>query len=154
MASSEKSLPSEQKPLLPPPAPGGTASEQAKPMLDAKSQQTPASAGTDSVKAQTSPWGTPVLAFLAGVCLGGAAGYFLSPAPPLDETRFVNFDPESTPQGLLVSGFSSAETSPNGDTFSWCDSASVRLKVRMRGDGARTLRMRYWPFEYADGPKQ
>jgi hypothetical protein len=125
-------------------------------MQDAKSEQAPASAGTDTarVKTQTSPWGTPVLAFLAGVCLGGAAGYFLSPAPPLEETRFMNFDPESTPQGVLVSGFSSAETNESGDTFRWCDSANVRLKVRTRGDGARTLRMRYWPFEYADGPKQ
>lgn len=125
-------------------------------MQDAKSQQAPASAGTDTarVKAQTSPWGAPVLAFLAGVCLGGAAGYFLSPAPPLDETRFLNFDPESTPQGVLVSGFSAGEVSPNGDSFRWCDSANVRLKVRTRGDGARTLRMRYWPFEYTDSPKQ
>jgi len=86
--------------------------------------------------------------------VGGAAGYFLSPAPPLDETRFLNFDPESTPQGHLLSGFAGVEVNEQGDTYRWCDSRVVRVKVTSRGDGDRTLRIRYWPFVYPNGPAQ
>jgi hypothetical protein len=123
---------------------------------DAKSRETPqpASAAPARAKAASSPWGTSALAFVIGLCVGGAAGYFLSPAPPLDETRFLNFDPESTPRGHLVSGFVGTETTELGETFQWCDSRVARLKLTSRGDGDRTLRMRYWPFAYPDGPAQ
>jgi hypothetical protein len=95
-----------------------------------------------------------VLALLAVLCVGAAAGYFLKPAPPIEETRFLNFDDESTPQGYLKGGFSGAEVTEDGDTFRWCESKVVRLKVQNRADGERTLRVRFWPFEYPNGPKQ
>ena len=123
-------------------------------MDDAKVNESPASAVAASARAKPSPLGTTMLALLGGFALGAAVGYFLSPAPPIDETRFLNFDAESTPQGFLVSGWSGAEETVDGDSFRWCDSSTVRLKVRSRGDGARTLRMRLWPFLYPDGPTQ
>lgn len=123
---------------------------------DKKLQQTPGAATADPArsKAGTSPFGTTALALLGGFVLGGAVGYFLSPAPPLEETRFLNFDAESTPQGSLVSGWAGPEVSLDGDSFRWCDSSTVRLKVQNRGDGERMLRMRFWPFVYPDGPTQ
>jgi hypothetical protein len=125
-------------------------------MQQANVKEPPASAGPAPArtKAATSSLGTTVLALLSGLALGGAVGYFLSPAPPADETRFLNFDPDSTPQGFLVSGFSGAETTQEGDSFRWCESSTVRLKVRNRGDGERLLRVRFWPFVYPDGPTQ
>jgi hypothetical protein len=116
--------------------------------------KSPEAAAADTADAASSSWGRSALALFSGFCLGGVVGYFLSPAPPLDETRFLNFDRESTPRGYLVSGFSGSEASEQGDTFQWCDSRVVRLKVTSRGDGDRTLRMRYWPFVYPNGPAQ
>lgn len=141
MSSSEKSVERPVAPVSPVPS---TAS---------------GSPGTQasSVRAEAPPplWGTMVLILLGGFCLGVLVGFFfLAPTPSLEETRFLNFDPESTPQGHLVSGFSLSEVNAQGDSFQWCDAQVVRLKVTSRGDGDRTLRMRFWPFVYPNGPQQ
>lgn len=159
MTSSEKSVQPELSGFSAASVPGGSLAAHARSSPDVASP-TPASASEDPARAaqhargSAPSWGPIVLALLAVLCVGAAAGYFLKPAPPIEETRFLNFDDESTPQGYLIAGFSGVEVTEEGDTFRWCESKVVRLKVQNRADGERTLRVRFWPFEYPDGPTQ
>jgi hypothetical protein len=157
MTSSEKPGQSELRPFPAATAAGLTVKEQTSSMQQANVKEPQPSAAPAPARPQkpgTSSLGTTVLALLGGFALGAAAGYFLSPAPPLEETRFLNFDAESTPQGYLVAGWSGAEVNPDGDSYRWCESATVRLKVRNRGDGERVMRVRFFPFLYPNGPTQ
>jgi hypothetical protein len=159
MTSSEKSAQPELGGSSDASVPGGSRAVHGRSSPDVASPK-PAPASEDRARApqhatgSAPAWWTAVLVLVAGLSAGAAAGYLLSPAPPIEETRFLNFDDESTPQGYLIGGFSGVEVTEEGDTFRWCESKVVRLKVQNRADGERTLRVRFWPFEYPDGPNQ
>ncbi len=81
------------------------------------------------------------------------AGLLASCRRPGPETRFLNFDPESS-RGALVSGWSGFEKEPTGDTFVWCQSRHATLAVAEAGTGGRLLRFRCWPYRWAGAPPQ
>jgi hypothetical protein len=72
---------------------------------------------------------------------------------PIDETRSVGFDPESS-AGLLVSGWSQWEKTGEGDTFVWAQAKTAALRVVSRADGDRLVRFRAWPYRYPGAPPQ
>jgi hypothetical protein len=79
-----------------------------------------------------------------------SAGFVLLAAgcrPAAEETRFLNFDPEST-AGALTSGWSGYEKTATGDTFVWCQGGEAKIKVTSLADGDRLLRIRAWAFVY------
>lgn len=69
------------------------------------------------------------------------------------ETRFLNFDPESS-TGALVGGFSGWEKTGDGDTFVWCQSRVARVAVASGAGGDALVRVRLWPFRYPGAPPQ
>ncbi len=71
----------------------------------------------------------------------------------VEETRFLNFDPETT-SGHLLSGWSGWEKTPEGDTFVWAAASEVRLKVVNAGGSDRVLRFRAWAFSWPGAPEQ
>ena len=73
--------------------------------------------------------------------------------PPLDETRLLNFDDESS-AGRLVSGWSGFEKTPEGDTFVWAQARAAAVRVASRADDDRILRVRAWPYRYSGAPAQ
>lgn len=70
-----------------------------------------------------------------------------------EETRFLNFDPETT-AGHLVSGWSGWEKTPEGDTFVWAQAHEARMVVTNAGGSDRVLRLRAWSFIFPDAPEQ
>ncbi len=82
------------------------------------------------------------LALAAGACGRGAP-----------DTRFLNFDPESS-AGALTSGWSGFETTEAGDTFVWAQAREAKASVLATGVAERRVRFRAWPFRYADAPPQ
>lgn len=72
---------------------------------------------------------------------------------PADETRSLNFDPE-TAAGALGPGWDGFEKTASGDTFVWAHGREARLVVGSRADGDRLVRFRCWPFAYPGGPPQ
>jgi hypothetical protein len=72
---------------------------------------------------------------------------------PVDETRFLNFDAESS-AGALLTGWSGFERTDAGDTFSWAQSRLAVVRVETRRDGDRLLRFRAWAFRYPQAPEQ
>lgn len=91
------------------------------------------------------PWhATPLLALLlaSGAC--GRGG---------EQTRFLNFDPESSPEAL-ASGWSGFEKTGTGETFVWAQAREARVKVNARGAEDRLVRFRAWPFRWEGAPPQ
>jgi hypothetical protein len=72
---------------------------------------------------------------------------------PVEETRFLNFDPE-TSTGLLASGWSGYEKTAEGDSFVWAQARTATVRVSSRGDGDRLVRFRAWPYRYPGAPPQ
>lgn len=70
-----------------------------------------------------------------------------------EETRSMNFDPETT-AGALGAGWDGFEKTELGDTFVWAHGREARLTVASRGDGDRLVRFRCWPFSFPGGPPQ
>lgn len=83
--------------------------------------------------------------------LGLTAGAACRRGP--DETRFINFDAESSP-GAAASGWSGPERSPDGDTFTWCQARQARIAVFSHADGDRLVRFKCWPFRFPGSPPQ
>ncbi len=71
----------------------------------------------------------------------------------VEETRSLNFDPETT-GAALVSGWNGFEKTETGDTFVWADAKVARVAVTSRADGDRLVRFRCWPFVWPGGPGQ
>jgi hypothetical protein len=96
------------------------------------------------------------LAFVSGAGLGAVVTHRLEPRPTSrpEETRFLNFDPESTPMGSLASGWSSFEITPSHDSFVWCAAQSCTVEVQAHGPREHLVRVRTWPFRYANSPPQ
>jgi len=93
------------------------------------------------------------IALFAAV-VGAAGGFFAKPAPP-QETRFLNFDPESTPAEALVGGWSNFESDPgNGNTFAWCANQNCSLRLQVRPEGDIVIRARVSAFGFPDAPQQ
>jgi hypothetical protein len=74
--------------------------------------------------------------------------------PSITETRFLNFDPESTPTSALKSGWSYFEKNAAGDTFVWSIARQSTVTVDSLADGDRLIRFRGWPFQWKDAPPQ
>ena len=70
-----------------------------------------------------------------------------------EETRFLNFDPETT-SGHLVSGWSGWEKTSQGDTFVWAQAREARLRVTNAGGSDRVVRLRAWSFDWPGAPEQ
>jgi hypothetical protein len=70
-----------------------------------------------------------------------------------EETRSLNFDPETT-AGSLGAGWDGFEKTALGDTFVWAHGREARLVVQSRADGDRLVRFRCWPFGFPGGPAQ
>jgi hypothetical protein len=87
-----------------------------------------------------------VLLALAGAALAGAC------RTP-EETRSLNFDPETT-TGALGAGWDGFEKTELGDTFVWSHARQARLTVVSRADGDRLVRFRCWPYRFPDAPPQ
>lgn len=88
----------------------------------------------------------PLAAFALALALPGCG----RPAP---QTRFLNFDPESS-AGALTSGWSGFETTGEGDTFSWAQAREARATVVAGGAADRLVRFRTWPFRWEGAPPQ
>jgi hypothetical protein len=71
-----------------------------------------------------------------------------------DETRFLNFDTESTPEYLLKSGWSFFERDVESNTYIWVTGKRAMLDVTSRADGDRLVRFRGMPFVYPKAPPQ
>ncbi len=71
----------------------------------------------------------------------------------VEETRSLNFDPETT-AGALGPGWDGFEKTGAGDTFAWVHGKEARLVVTSRADGDRLVRFRCWPFAFPGGPPQ
>ena len=85
---------------------------------------------------------------LLALALAGAA--CSRPAP---QTRFLNFDAESS-SGALLSGWSSFEKTPEGDTFAWAQAREATLSVAADGPADRLIRFRTWSFGWEGAPPQ
>jgi hypothetical protein len=72
---------------------------------------------------------------------------------PAPQTRFLNFDVESS-SGALISGWSSFEKTPEGDTFAWAQAREATLNVSADGPADRLIRFRIWPFGWEGAPPQ
>ena len=70
-----------------------------------------------------------------------------------EETRSLNFDPETT-TGALGAGWDGFEKTELGDTFVWAHGREARLSVVSRADGDRLVRFRCWPFSFPGAPPQ
>src|ERR1035437_4740429 len=70
-----------------------------------------------------------------------------------EETRSLNFDPETT-TGALGAGWDGFEKTELGDTFVWSHGREARLTVASRGNGDRLVRFRCWPFGFPGAPPQ
>lgn len=71
----------------------------------------------------------------------------------VDETRFINFDAE-TSAGVLTSGWSGFEKTAENDTFVWSTAKSATLTWASRAKGDQLIRFRCWPFRFAGAPSQ
>jgi hypothetical protein len=72
----------------------------------------------------------------------------------LEETRFLNFDPESTPRSTLAYGWSTFEADSQTNTFVWCNGLRAALVINSRADGDRLVRFRGWPFSWPGSAPQ
>jgi hypothetical protein len=84
--------------------------------------------------------------FLTGLILTGAC------RTP-EETRSLNFDPETT-MGALGAGWDGFEKTDLGDTFVWVHGREARVSIVSRADGDRLVRFRCWPFLFPGAPPQ
>ena len=70
-----------------------------------------------------------------------------------EETRSLNFDPETT-TGALGAGWDGFEKTELGDTFVWAHGREARVLIVSRADGDRLVRFRCWPFAFPGAPPQ
>ncbi|MEO6325794.1 MAG: hypothetical protein ABIT01_06150 [Thermoanaerobaculia bacterium] len=87
-------------------------------------------------------------AFLCALSFG-----LLSGCTRVNETRFLNFDAEST-TGALGAGWSGFEKTDQNDTFAWCQGKLGRVSFQCRSGGDRLVRFRCWPFQFPGGGAQ
>jgi hypothetical protein len=90
---------------------------------------------------------------VATAAVGFGLGTVAQRSPP-DESVFLNFDPESTGKENLVEGWSTFESTPEGDTFVWCTRRTCTLRVFARESVSRRLRARVFAFAYPGAPEQ
>ena len=98
------------------------------------------------MKAPRSLRSASVLAFSLAL-LAAACG---RPAP---ETRFLNFDAESS-TGALTTGWSGFEKTGEGDTFVWAQARVATVTVSAGSAADRLVRFRAWPFGWDGAPPQ
>ena len=71
----------------------------------------------------------------------------------LPETRFLNFDPESS-SGALAGGFSGFEKTGAADTYAWAQARTAKVRVLAGPPADRLVRFRAWPFRWEGAPPQ
>jgi hypothetical protein len=91
-------------------------------------------------------------AFLAPLAVASLV-FVLSGCRPIDETRSLNFDAE-TSAGALTSGWSGFEKTDENDSFVWAQARTATVTVSSRAKGDQLLRFRCWPFRYTGAPAQ
>jgi hypothetical protein len=87
------------------------------------------------------------------VFLAAALATALAGCKAAEETRILNFDPETT-TGHLVSGWSGWEKTPEGDSFVWAEAREAKVKVKNSGGSDRVVRFRASSFVYPGSPEQ
>jgi hypothetical protein len=90
-------------------------------------------------------------AFPAALVL--SALIFTGACKKAEETRSLNFDPETT-TGALGPGWDGFEKTELGDTFVWAHAREARVSIVSRADGDRLVRFRCWPFGFPGAPPQ
>lgn len=90
--------------------------------------------------------------FVSMAALAGLA-FVLAGCRPIDETRFLNFDAE-TSAGALPSGWSGFEKTGENDSFAWAQARTATVTVTSRAKGDQLVRFRCWPFRYPGAPPQ
>jgi hypothetical protein len=90
----------------------------------------------------------PLASALLALALCGAAC-----SPPVPQTHFLNFDPESS-AGALTSGWSGFEKAATGDTFVWAQAREVTVTVSGGSPADRLIRFRVWPYAWPGAPPQ
>jgi hypothetical protein len=106
--------------------------------------------------ALTSRTGIGAIGLAIGMACGLVAGMKVThsaPSPP-PETRFLNFDPETTGPETLTIGWSGFEQTHERDSFVWCASKHCTAVVEIHGQRDRRIRIRLWPFRYPNAPPQ
>jgi hypothetical protein len=78
----------------------------------------------------------------------------LGQQPPGEETRFFNFDPQTTSPDVLANGWSGYERNETRDTFVWCTSPICLMFAQAHGMRDRLVRARMWAFRYPGAPPQ
>ena len=84
-----------------------------------------------------------------------AAGllFLLVGCRPIEETRHLNFDAE-TSSSNLTSGWSGFEKTGENDSFVWAQAKAASVTVSSRAKGDQLLRFRCWPFRFPGAPVQ
>jgi hypothetical protein len=82
-----------------------------------------------------------------------ALAFVLTGCRPVDETRSLNFDAE-TSSGALSSGWSGFEKTGENDSFVWAQARAATVTVSSRAKGDQLLRFRCWPFRFQGAPAQ
>jgi hypothetical protein len=77
----------------------------------------------------------------------------LSGCRPIEETRFLNFDAE-TSAAALASGWSGFEKTGENDSFVWAQARTATVTITSRAKGDQLLRFRCWPFRFPGSPAQ
>ena len=78
----------------------------------------------------------------------------LSGCRRIDETRFLNFDAETSAAGVLTSGWSGFEKTADNDSFVWAQARTSAVTVSSRAKGDQLVRFRCWPFRFPGSPAQ
>jgi hypothetical protein len=97
--------------------------------------------------------GSLVFTAVVSAALGAGGGY-VAKRQAMDETRFLNFDAESTASERLDTGWSTFEVDAAGNTFVWCVAERCTLSVLGSFEGRQLVRLRSFPFRYPDAPPQ
>jgi hypothetical protein len=91
---------------------------------------------------------------LIGAALGAGGTRLAQGGKRPEETRFLNFDPESTNPADLSTGWSGFEHDERGTTWVWCTAESCTLFAEEHEQRDRLLRIHLWPARFPNAPPQ
>jgi hypothetical protein len=99
-------------------------------------------------------WWPLALAFVVGAAFATGGLKLLQQPPPPTDTRFINFEPDSTDNAVLATGWGSFEHNDQGESWAWCTATSCTLFFDAHGKRDRVIRLRTWTFRFPNSPPQ